>query len=215
MQEIKFTNRRTDEVKAPDRAPSLSDGPFFCPIGPCKHRGKIHVCDFFGQGVINIGLEIFGERCFLVLLAINSFKNTGIIIVHDLMHSKLMHGKASDRRCPFMHSKRKKTPRCLGSRNITSFKVCFNFIVVLPFTIKNNHMRIVLLTMPIRLPFDNGNSTVRTLVHILVQVLNSRYGRTYLHVMCAWYLVARWRLYRTIHRLSTTRCIFGSTKMRV
>ncbi len=34
-------------------------------------------------------------------------------------------------------------------------------------------------------------------------------------LMCAWYLVVRWRLYGTIHRLSTTRCVFGSTKMRV
>ncbi len=105
-----FTSGRTDEIKAPDITPSLPDGPFFHPIGPCKHGGKIHVRDFSGQGVINIGLEIFGERCFLVLLTINSFKNTGIIIVHNRTHSRLVHGKACDRRCPIMHSKREKTP---------------------------------------------------------------------------------------------------------
>ncbi len=147
---------------------------FFVPL--------VHVRDFSGQGVINIGLEVFGERCFLVLFAINNFKNTGTFIVHDMMHSRLVHGKACDRRCPFMHSKREKTPRCLGSRDITSFKVCFNFIMVLPLTISNNHLRIVLLAMPICLPFDNGNSMVRSLVHILVHVLDGRYGRTYLHV---------------------------------
>ncbi len=64
--------------------------------------------DFCGQGVINI-LEVFGESCFVVLLAINSFKNIGIIIVHDRMHSRLVHGKACDRRCPVMHSKGEKT----------------------------------------------------------------------------------------------------------
>jgi hypothetical protein len=66
----------------------VPDGSFFRPIGPCKHGGKIHVRDFFGQGVINIGLEVFGERYFLVLLIINSFKNIGIIIVHDHIYSK-------------------------------------------------------------------------------------------------------------------------------
>ncbi len=98
------------------------------------------------------------------------------------MHSKLVQGKACDRRCPFMHFKREKTPRCLGSRDITSFKVCFNFIVVLPLTISNNHLRVVLLAMPIRPPFNNSSNTVRSLVQILVQVLDDRYGRTYLHV---------------------------------
>jgi len=95
------------------------------------------------------------------------------------MHSRLMHSKACDRWCPFMHSKREKMPRC---RDITSFMVCFNFIVVLPLTISNNHLHIVLLAMPIRLPFNNSSSTVRSLVHILVQVLDGKYGRTYLHV---------------------------------
>ncbi len=98
------------------------------------------------------------------------------------MHSRLVHGKACDRRCPFMHSKREKTPRCLESRDITFFKVCFNFIAVLPLTISNNHLCIILLAMPIRLPFDNGNIMVRSLVHILVHVLDGKYGRTYLHV---------------------------------
>jgi hypothetical protein len=98
------------------------------------------------------------------------------------MHSKLVHGKACDRRCPFMHSKRKKTSRCLGNKDITSFKVCFNFIVVLPLTIGNDHLRVVLLARPIHPPFDNGNSAVKSLVHILVQVLNGIYGRTYLHI---------------------------------
>jgi hypothetical protein len=50
----------------------------------------MHVRDFFGQGVINIGLEVFSERCFLILLVINSFKNTNIIILHDHMHSRLV-----------------------------------------------------------------------------------------------------------------------------
>jgi hypothetical protein len=149
-------------------APFLSNGPFFRPIGPCKHGGKIHVYDFFGQGVINIGLEVFDERCFLVLLIINSLKNTSIIIVHDCMHSRLVHGKACDRRCPALHSKGEKTPRCLGSRDIASFKVCFNFIAVLPLTIGNDCLPVVFLAKHIRLPFDNGSSTVRSLVHILV-----------------------------------------------
>ncbi len=166
----------------PDIAPSLSNGPFFRPIGPCKHGRKIHVYDFFGQGVINIGLEVFSERFFLVLLVINSFKNTGIIIVHDCMHSRLMHGKTCDRRCLVMHSTGEKMPRCLGSRDIASFKVCFNFIVVLPLTIGNNCLHVVLLARHICPPFDNGSSMVRSLIHILVHVLDSRYGRTYLHV---------------------------------
>jgi len=34
-------------------------------------------------------------------------------------------------------------------------------------------------------------------------------------LMCAWYLVTRWRLYGTIHWLSTTHYVFGFTKMRV
>jgi hypothetical protein len=177
-----FTSGRIDEIKAPDTTPSLPNGPFFCPIGPCKHRGKIHVRDFSGQGVINIGLEVFGERCFLVLLTINILKNIGIIIIHDRMHSKLVHGKACDRRCPIMHSKGKKAPQCFGSRNIASFKVCFNFIAVLPFTVGNDCMRIVLLARHIHPPFDNGNSKIRSLIHILVQVLDSKYGRTYVHV---------------------------------
>jgi hypothetical protein len=41
-------------------------------------------------------LEVFDERCFLVLFAIDSFKNIGIIIIHDRMHSTLVHGKACD-----------------------------------------------------------------------------------------------------------------------
>jgi hypothetical protein len=36
--------------------------------------------------------------------------------------------------------------------------------------------------MHIHPPFNNGNSTIRSLVHILIQVLDGRYGRTYLHV---------------------------------
>ncbi len=166
----------------PDTTPSLSDGSFFCPIGPCKHKGKIHVCDFSGQRVINIDLEVFGERCSLVWLAINNFKNIGIIIVHDRMHFRLVHSKVCDKRCPVMHSKGEKTPRCLGSKDITSFKVCFNFIVVLPLTIGNNYLCVVLLARRIHPPFDNGSSTVKSFVHILVQVLDGRYGRTYLHV---------------------------------
>jgi hypothetical protein len=43
-------------------------------------------------------------------------------------------------------------------------------------------MRIVLPAMPIRLPFENSSSTVRSLVHILVQVFDGIYGLTYLHV---------------------------------
>jgi hypothetical protein len=152
----------------PDIAPSLSDGPFFCPIGPCKHEGKIHVHDFSSQGVINIVLEIFDERYFLVLFAINNFKNNDIIIVHDRMHSRFVHDKACDKQCPIMHSKGEKTPQCLKNRNITSFKVCFNFIAVLPLTIGNDRMRIVLLARCIYPPFDNGSSTVKSLVHILV-----------------------------------------------
>jgi hypothetical protein len=96
-QEITFANRRTHEIKVPDTTPSLPNGPFFRPIGPCKHGGKIHVRDFSSQRVINIGLEVFDERCFLVLLAIINFKNTSIIIVHNHMHSRLVHGKACDR----------------------------------------------------------------------------------------------------------------------
>jgi hypothetical protein len=92
------------------------------------------------------------------------------------MHSKLLHGKACDRRCPVMHSKGKTTPRCLESKDIASFKVCFNFIAVLPFTIGNDRLRVVLLAKRIRSPFDNDSSTVRSLVHILVHVLDDRYG---------------------------------------
>jgi hypothetical protein len=44
------------------------NGPFFHPIGPCKHTEKIQVRDFSGQGVINIGLEVFGERSSSVLM---------------------------------------------------------------------------------------------------------------------------------------------------
>ncbi len=58
----------------PNITPSLPNGPSFHPIGPCKHEGKIHVRDFSGQGVINIGLEVFGERYFLVLLALTVSK---------------------------------------------------------------------------------------------------------------------------------------------
>jgi hypothetical protein len=36
--------------------------------------------------------------------------------------------------------------------------------------------------MPIRLPFNNGNSMIKSLVHILVQVFDDKYGQTYLHV---------------------------------
>ncbi len=81
-----------------------------------------------------------------------------------------------------MHSKEEKMPQCFGSRDIASFKVCFNFIAVLPLTIGNNHLHIVLLARRIRSPFDNGNSTVRSLVHIFIHVLDGRYGRTYFHV---------------------------------
>jgi hypothetical protein len=81
-----------------------------------------------------------------------------------------------------MHSKGEKTPQCFRSRDIASFKVCFNFITVLPLTIGNNRLQIVLLARRIHPPFDNDNSIVRSLVHILVQVLNGRYGQTYLHV---------------------------------
>ncbi len=88
-----FISRRTHKIKAPNITPSLPDVPFFRPIGPCKHGGKIHVRDLSGQGVINIGLKVFGEHCFLVLLAINNFKNINIIIVHDCMHYRLMHDK--------------------------------------------------------------------------------------------------------------------------
>ncbi len=84
------------------------------------------------------------------------------------MHSKLMHGKACDRRCPIMHSKREKMPRCLGSKDIASFKVCFNFIAVLPLTIGNNRLRVVLLDMHICLPYNNSSGMVKSLVHILV-----------------------------------------------
>jgi hypothetical protein len=63
-----------------------------------------------------------------------------------------------------------------------SFKVCFNFIAVLPFTIGNDRLRVVILARHICSPFDNGSSTVRSLVHILVQVLDGRYGQTYFHV---------------------------------
>jgi hypothetical protein len=73
-------------------------------------------------------------------------------------------------------------PRCFGSRDITSFKVCFNFIAILPLTIGNDRLRVVLLARRIRPPFNNGNSMVRSFVHILVQVLDDRYGRTYFHV---------------------------------
>jgi hypothetical protein len=54
--------------------------------------------------------------------------------------------------------------------------------VVLPLTIGNDCMRIVILARHIRSPFDNDNSTVRSLVHIFVQVFDQRYGQTYLHV---------------------------------
>ncbi len=98
------------------------------------------------------------------------------------MHSKLMHSKACDRWCPAMHSKGKTMPWCLGSINITSFKVHFNFIVVLPLTIGNVHLRVVLLAKHICSPFNNGSSTVRSLVHIFVWVLDDIYGWTYFHI---------------------------------
>ncbi len=176
MQEIVFASRRTDEINAPDTTPSLPYGPFFHPIGPCKHGGKIYVGDFSSQRLINFGLEIFGEHCFLVLFAINNFKNIGIIIVHDRMHSRFMHRKACDKQCPVMHSKGEKTPRCLRSRDIASFKVCFNFIAILPFTIGNDHMCVVLMARHIHPPFDNNNSMAKSFVHIFVQVLDGRYG---------------------------------------
>jgi hypothetical protein len=54
--------------------------------------------------------------------------------------------------------------------------------VILPLTIGNDRLRVVLLARRIRTLFNNDSSTVRSLVHILVQVLDDRYGRTYLHV---------------------------------
>ncbi len=81
-----------------------------------------------------------------------------------------------------MHSKGKKTPWCFGNKDIVCFKVCFNFITVLPLTIGNDRLQIVFLARRIHPPFDNDSSTIRSLVHILVQVLNGRYGRTYLLV---------------------------------
>jgi len=54
--------------------------------------------------------------------------------------------------------------------------------VVLPLTIGNNRLHIVLLAKHIRSPFNNSSSIVRSLVHILVQVLDGRYGRTYFHI---------------------------------
>jgi len=54
--------------------------------------------------------------------------------------------------------------------------------VVLPLTIGNDRLHVVLLAKHIRSPFNNSISTVRSLVHILVQVLDGRYGRTYLHI---------------------------------
>jgi len=116
------------------------------------------------------------------LLAINNFKNTSIIIVHHRMHSKLVHNKACDKRCLVMHSKGKKMPGCFESRNIASFKVCFNFIAVLPLTISNDRLRVILLARCIRPPFDNNSSTIKSLVHIIVHVFDGRYGRTYFHV---------------------------------
>jgi len=176
MQELTFVGEKTKEIKTLDTTPSLPDGTFFHPIGPCKHGGKIHVRDFSSQGVINIGLEVFSECCFLVLLTINNFKNTWIIIVHDRIHSRLMHDKACERWCLVMHSKREKTPRCFESKDIASFKVGFNFIAVLPLTIGNDRLCVILLARRICPPFNNNNSTVRSLVHILVQVLHDRYG---------------------------------------
>jgi hypothetical protein len=73
-------------------------------------------------------------------------------------------------------------PRCLRSRDMASFKVYFNFIPVLQLTIGNDCLRVVLLARHIHLPFDNGSSTIKSLVHVLVQVLDDIYGRTYFHV---------------------------------
>jgi hypothetical protein len=52
----------------------------------------------------------------------------------------------------------------------------------LPLTIGNDRLHVVLLAKRIRSPFNNSSSTVRSLVHILVQVLDDKYGRTYLHI---------------------------------
>ncbi len=54
--------------------------------------------------------------------------------------------------------------------------------MVLPLTIGNDRLHVVLLAKCIRSPFNNSSSTVRSLVHILVQVLDGKYGRTYLHI---------------------------------
>ncbi len=52
--------------------------------------------------------------------------------------------------------------------NTLSFEVCFNFIMVLLLTIGNDRLRIVLLAKHIHPPFDNGSSTIRSLVHMRV-----------------------------------------------
>ncbi len=45
-----------------------------------------------------------------------------------------------------------------------------------------NRLHVVFLAMRIHPHFDNGSSTVRSFIHILVHVLDNRYGRTYFHV---------------------------------
>jgi hypothetical protein len=54
--------------------------------------------------------------------------------------------------------------------------------MLLPLTIGNDRLRVVILAKHICLPFNNGSSTVKSLVQILVQVLDGRYGQTYLHI---------------------------------
>jgi hypothetical protein len=72
----------------------------------------------------------------------------------------------------------------------------------LPLTIGNDRLCVVIPAMHIRSPFNNGNSTVRSLVHILVTWSGPLYTYVYRYLttdmdeyistlMCAWYLVVR------------------------
>ncbi len=92
----------------------------------------------------------------MVLLAINSFKNIGIIIVHDRMHSRLVHSKACDRRCPVMHSKGEKTPQCFGSRDIASFTWCANHRFRRKGTKQGTHVMLIMATIPPPLLYCNS-----------------------------------------------------------
>ncbi len=126
---------------------------------------------FSGQRVINIGLEVFDEHCFLVLLTIKVSKILALSLYMTVCipSSCIVKHMIDDVLSCILKKK-----RChdASEAEIASFKVCFSFIAVLPLTIGNDHLRIILLAKHIHPPFDNGNSTVRS--HVDVHVVFGR-----------------------------------------